>query len=178
MARYLQIKECSIVDGPGVRIAIYFSGCPLHCPGCHNPKSWNPDIGTEFTKDTISEIVEALKNPYLSGLSILGGEPMSFQNQSAVAELISEVKKACPEKSIWIWTGYEWSEIMGSQFTKFTMDILTRADVMVVGRFQLDKRDITKENLWRGSTNQHVILVSETLHADHIVYMPNIPNNN
>lgn len=183
MANYLEINKCATQDGPGVRVSVYFQGCPLHCPGCHNVISWDPEFGMAFTDDTISEIVEAADSDYIAGLSILGGEPLANYNLESTRKLITEFRKRHPGKSIWIWTGYEWNELRDRLLARSADGqrlhyILVNADVAVIGRFELDKRDITKENLWRGSTNQRIILTQESLRTNSIIYMPNIPNNN
>lgn len=167
---YLKIDKCSIENGPGVRISLFVSGCTHRCKGCHNPEGWDFCNGTKYTQETESEILDALAKPWVSGLSLLGGEPF---DQSDIEELVSLLRKAktlYPTKDIWVWTGYEFDEIKDTELIKY-------CDVVVVGPFILEQRDISDANRWRGSRNQKIILVQESLKNKSIVYMPNIPNN-
>lgn len=179
MANYLKINKQAIADGPGVRVSIYLSGCRNGCPGCHTKESWDFAKGTEFTNATVTEILKLLSFEYISGLTICGGEPMEPENQIAVSCLVNKVKEIYPEKTIWCYTGYEWKDLQlgGKKYTDFTTDILKRLDVLITGRFELDKRNITKDNLWRGSTNQRVVDVQESLKQGKQINLANIPNN-
>lgn len=179
MARYLQINKCSLADGPGVRVSVYMSGCRNHCPGCHNSKSWDFTSGTEFDEFTVAEILELLSSDYISGLTLCGGEPMEPENQEVLANLVWWAKEKYPTKTIWCYTGYEFEDLLkdGKKYGPYTDMLLNDIDVLVVGKFELDKRDITKENLWRGSTNQRVIDVQESLKQNKKIFLKNIPNN-
>lgn len=178
MANYLKINKYDTVDGPGVRVSVYFSGCPFHCKGCHNPESWSFDAGKPFGPEALAEIMQLCSSEYISGLSILGGEPLAEQNIFTVAILTAFFKYKFPDKTIWVWTGYEWDELMlKAEAKEVYRDVLEDIDVAVVGRFELDKRDITKENLWRGSKNQRIIKCKESLHSGKIVFLENILNN-
>lgn len=147
---YMQIYQKTVSDGPGIRVSLYVSGCDLHCKGCHNPESWNFSAGKPFTSDALDDLFKACDHDYVRGLSILGGEPMSAKNRQMVLCIASAFKEAFPEKDLWLWTGYELDEIRD--------DLKNSAfDVAVVGRFILEQRDITSNNLWRGSKNQRVI---------------------
>lgn len=155
---YSKIYSCSIVDGPGVRVSLYVSGCKLHCKGCHNQEAWDFSYGDVYTEETQNYILDLLSKSYIKGLSILGGEPLDEQNQSTIADLVLAAKTKYPEKDIWIWTGYEEKEIRKNlAYTESLMKILENADFMVTGRFEIDKRDITSNNPWCGSTNQKII---------------------
>lgn len=169
MANYLQINKCATQDGPGVRVSVYLSGCPLHCEECHNPESWNFDAGELLYGKQIDEIAKLGASEYISGLSILGGEPMAIQNVAATLQLIDQFKLINKNKDIWLWTGYEWDELMlFAEGHEIYEKVLSKIDVIVVGRFKLDERDITKENLWRGSRNQRIIKCKESLHSGEI----------
>jgi anaerobic ribonucleoside-triphosphate reductase activating protein len=168
--KYLSLNKSDITNGPGVRVSLFVSGCTHRCKGCHNPDGWSFDNGTKFSEFTVAEILDALAKPYISGLSILGGEPY---DQTDVEELLGLVRKAkmlYPNKDIWIWTGYEFDQIKSSQLTKFI-------DVAVTGRFILDQRDISDGNRWRGSTNQKVIDVKASLESGKVIGLSGIPNN-
>ena len=104
---YGQLKKISILDGPGVRVSLYVSGCRNHCEGCHNPETWNFLFGKEYTQDTENTIIQYLDHEYISGLTICGGEPMEEENQVELLKLIKKVKSKYPDKTIWCYTGYE-----------------------------------------------------------------------
>jgi anaerobic ribonucleoside-triphosphate reductase activating protein len=103
---YSEINKCSTVDGPGVRVAVFFSGCRPnkckegHCPGCHNPKAWNFSFGSEFTKNTVDEIITALAPSYITGLSLLGGEVFD-QDEAELVDFLKLIRSRFPTKNIW-----------------------------------------------------------------------------
>jgi anaerobic ribonucleoside-triphosphate reductase activating protein len=137
--------------------------------GCHNPEAWNFDYGTKYTTETEAEILDALAKPHIKGLSLFGGEPYD-QDPSELVSLVSKLKERHPEKDIWIWTGYEFDEIRNHPLTKYI-------DIAVCGRFIIEQRDISRNNLWRGSRNQRVVLVQDSLKTGTTVPIPDIPNN-
>ena len=98
--KYATIKKMDIANGPGVRVSLFVSGCRHHCKGCFNEEAWDFNYGTEFTEDTINEILEALKPNYITGLSLLGGEPFEKENQAALVELTNRVREVYPEKNM------------------------------------------------------------------------------
>ena len=93
-------------NGPGLRVSLFVSGCHHACPGCFNAEARNFRFGQEFTQATIDEIIKKLEPDYITGLTLLGGEPLAPENQSEVRNLISKVRKALPHKSIWCYTGF------------------------------------------------------------------------
>lgn len=178
--KYLRIYHQSISDGPGIRVSIYVSGCRNHCPGCHNPDSWDFNLGEEFTDKTIQEILKALSFDYITGLTICGGEPMEPENQQEILKLAKAAREAYPWKTIWCYTGYNWEDLQpgGKRCFDHTDRLLSYIDVLVVGPYIEQLRDITKNNLWRGSTNQRVISVLESKVTGTPQFVENIPNNN
>ena len=158
---YADIKTVDIQDGNGVRVSIYVSGCHFHCKGCHNQEAWDFKYGKEYTKDTEQYIIELLNHEYISGLSILGGEPLEFQNQKELANLAEKVKEVYPNKNIWCYTGYTWEELDGID--------LSCIDVLVDGEFELNNRDITLA--FRGSSNQRIIDVKASLDSNKVVLL-------
>lgn len=166
---YNKINTADIANGRGVRVSLFVSGCTLHCPGCFNPDAQRFDYGTEYTKRTETELLCAIGQSYITGLSILGGEPYD-QDPTDLLSLVEKVKYLYPEKDIWIWSGHEFEEIREHPLTKYI-------DVAIVGRYESSKRDITFNNRFRGSTNQRVIDVQESLKTGTMVLMPDIPNN-
>ena len=161
---YGNIKFCNASDGPGIRISIYFSGCRVHCPGCHNEVSWDFNYGKKFTTETMNEIIANLKQTYYNGISILGGEPLDPKNRKDVFHVISEVYENT-KKSIWLWTSYTFEDIIKNEI--IPMDILKKIDVIVDGKFEISKKDLRL--FYRGSSNQRVIDVQESLNKQTIV---------
>ena len=167
---YIRINKCDIANGNGVRCTLFVAGCNHHCPGCHNPESWNPNTGTKFTKETEEEIMDVIRLPYIRGLTLSGGDPLYPQNRDELTTLVKRIKTELPDKDIWVWTGYEFDEIKDTELIKY-------CDVVVVGPFILEQRDISDANRWRGSRNQRVIKVRESLATGKPVMLENIPNN-
>ena len=154
MSCYAKINSVDFANGSGIRASIFFSGCSFHCTNCFNSELWDFNYGIPFTEETINKIIELLAPDYIKGLSILGGEP--FHNYDAVIKLIKKVKGIYPNKDIWIWTGYKFDDI-----PEECKDILSFADVIVDGRYEEDKRDLsiafrgsTNQRIWRKSTNE------------------------
>lgn len=168
---YGNIKKYDIADGTGVRISLFVSGCRNACEGCFNQVSWNFKYGKEFTDETLAEIIDLLKPEYVEGFSILGGEPFEEENQETVLHILQKVKEAYPNKNIWAWTGYTLETdlllLNGKKHTPFTNDILKLIDVLVDGRFILSKRNLLLK--WKGSENQRVIDLKQTLISNKIV---------
>jgi len=140
---------------PGISLSVYFSGCHFHCPGCHNPEAWDFNYGEEFTFEKLQEIIEKLnKNGVKRQLSILGGEPLAQENLIAVQTLIDWCKTKYPDLKIYLWTGYTIEELQ-ERHLDIVNHILNTIDVLIDGRYEQDKRDITLP--LRGSSNQRVI---------------------
>lgn len=150
---YSKIINCDIANGPDFRVSLFVSGCRNKCPGCFNPEAWDFNYGQEFTWDTLHEIERLLRNPYIKGLSILGGDPFEPENQEWVSTLCAYVKHNCIGKDIWVWTGYAFEDLQD-------LPVMDHIDVLVDGRFEEDKKDLRLK--WRGSSNQRLIDVQET----------------
>jgi anaerobic ribonucleoside-triphosphate reductase activating protein len=157
---YGAIKKLDIANGPGVRVSIFVSGCRNHCHGCFNPETWNFAYGEEFTDETLRELMEALDHPNVSGISILGGDAFEPENISCVLDICKKVKACKPDKSIWVWTGYNFEDLK-------ELPIMHYIDVLVDGRFEESKKDLRLK--WRGSSNQRVISVQESLETGEII---------
>ena len=144
---------------PGISLSVYFSGCHFHCPGCHNPETWDFNYGTDFNFDFIQEVIQKLnKNGVERRLSILGGEPLCDENLAAVEALIGWCKSRYPNLIIYVWTGYTIEELRERKLDIIDK-ILNEIDVLIDGRFEIDKRDTTL--LLRGSCNQRIIRLKE-----------------
>ena len=176
---YIKIRNADIADGPGIRVAAYVSGCRNHCPGCHNPDSWSFAAGNPWTERERESVLAELGKPYVAGLSILGGEPFEEENQKDLADLAEEAKRRFPQKSVWVWTGYEMADLLegGKKRTEHSSRFLRNADCVVAGPYVASERDVSAENLWRGSRNQRVFLGRKSEESGAPELAPGFPNN-
>lgn len=174
---YGQIFCVDSANGVGCRTSLFVSGCTHHCRGCFQPETWDFSYGRPYTGEIEDYIVETLEPSYINGLTILGGEPMELPNQEALLPLIRRVH-AMEHKTIWIYSGYTWEELTDTDNARchgaYTDEILHSIDVLVDGEFHLDEKDISLR--FRGSSNQRILDVPETLKSGKIVltrYMKN-----
>jgi len=170
---YADIKKYDIANGKGIRVSLFVSGCPHHCPGCFNEEAWDYRYGKPFTKETEDEILASLGRSYIKGLSLLGGEPMWPKNQEVLLPFLKRVKEMYPEKDIWCYSGYIFDkEIMDLMVPKysFTKELIELIDVMIDGRF--DEKLAHKGLVFRGSSNQRVIDVPKSLKKGEVVEIP------
>lgn len=171
MMNYCEIKYFDIANGPGVRTSLFVSGCTHHCKGCFNEMAWDFNSGKEYTTDVEGEIISSLSPSFIAGLTILGGEPMEVRNQSGVAGLVKRIKADLPEKSIWLFSGYTFEELLDISNSRcngeFTMDILNNIDVLVDGKFVLELKDLSLK--FRGSSNQRIIDMKRSLAENRVV---------
>ena len=169
---YADIKTIDVQDGTGVRVSIYVSGCHFHCKGCHNKEAWDFNYGKKFDESTIEYILGLLDHDYISGLSILGGEPLELVNQKGLVPLVNQVKERFPNKTIWCYTGYDFEkDVLNDMYKKFsfTKELVEKIDIMVDGQFEIDKK-IT-DLKFRGSYNQRKIDVKASLKSNSLVKM-------
>ncbi len=151
----------SVVDGPGLRNTVFFQGCPHACPGCHNPETWDPAAGLEYS---LQNLLAALKlNPLISGVTFSGGEP--FLQAEAAAQL-GEIIKA-QGLNLWVYTGYTWEYLLQSKNSKGFNALLKTADVLIDGPFIDEHKSLNLP--FRGSANQRIIRVKESVAAGTIV---------
>lgn len=155
--RVIDYKAFNFVDGEGVRNSLYVSGCMFHCKGCYNAGTWSFRAGIPYTNVLEEQIMTDLAQPYVQGLTLLGGEP--FLNTSFLLPLIKRIKRELPEKDIWSWTGYTWEEMM--QETEDKLEMLSLIDILVDGRFDISKKNLMLQ--FRGSSNQRIIDVKKSL---------------
>ena len=180
MANYAQIRSMDISNGEGVGISIFFFFCYFHCKNCFNKELWNYSYGYKFNDDTIETIISLANKPYITRLSILGGDPLMAQNLDGVLHLVDKFRLSSPNKSIWLYTGYTWEQIIdnfnqckylptidGADMWFKRYEIISKCNVVVDGKFINELKDITY--LWAGSTNQRVINVKETLQQNKII---------
>ena len=169
---YGEIKKNDIANGLGVRVSLFVSGCRHHCKNCFNKDTWEFSFGKPFTSDTADDIIAAMKPDYITGFSLLGGEPFEPENQPELTALLKRIKAEFPEKDVWCYTGFLLDEeLLGESRanTEFTREMLSYIDVLVDGRFVESKKDITLK--FRGSSNQRVIDVQKTLNTNEIVWV-------
>ncbi len=163
---YATIKWTDIANGEGVRISLFVSGCTHCCKNCFNQVAWDFNYGEPFTAEVAEKILTELEPFYISGLSLLGGEPLEPQNQKALLPFVREVKKRYPNKTIWCYTGYVLDEKNGvlvetGKNTEETKELISLFDVLVDGAYVEELKDIRLK--FRGSANQRVIDVQKTL---------------
>ena len=157
---YVKIKPVDVSNGEGIRVSLFVTGCTHHCKGCFNAELWNHNAGEKFTPDTTMDILYQLSKPYISGLSLLGGEPLDPKNVSDLAVLCHAVKKRFPNKDIWCYTGYDWEQVK-------QLFIMNYIDVLVDGQFMQDLADPRLK--FRGSSNQRIIMVKPSLESGRVV---------
>lgn len=167
---YAEIKNLDIANGPGLRVSLFVSGCTHHCKGCFNPESWDFNYGKPFTEETEDELFCLLDNEHIRGLTLLGGEPFEPANQAVLAPFVKKFKEKFPHKDLWCYSGYNFEKDMLTGNLgpwEITEQLLTYIDVLVDGEFVIDLKN---PNLrFRGSANQRVILVQESMQQDKIV---------
>ena len=166
---YCTIYKADMINGKGVRVSLFVSGCSHHCPGCFNAKAWNEEYGKPYTQEIEDAIMEYLKVPYVDGLTFLGGEPMEPGHQEYVWKLISRVRSELPDKNIWLYSGWTLEELRAMQ-TPYVKQIRSSVDVLVDGRFVQALKD--PDIAFRGSSNQRVIDMKKTGDGDPVLLMP------
>lgn len=164
---YHNITKCDMLNGSGLRVVLWVSGCTQKCANCQNPQTHPQDSGILFDKKAEDELFEALKPNYISGLTFSGGHPLEQYNQDEVLRLIKRVRQELPDKNIWLYTGYTWEQIQA--LDKKAFEIVKLCDVIADGRFMEELKD---NNLhWVGSSNQRVIDVKRTLEQNRIILL-------
>lgn len=165
-------------NGDGLRVVLWLSGCSHHCKGCQNPQTWNTNSGIPFNESAKEELFRELDRDYISGITLSGGDPLNESNLDGVLNLVNEIRLLFPNKSIWLYTGYTWEQIIYPIVTddlnperdekiRKRKEIISQCDILVDGRYIEEKRDITLK--WRGSSNQRVIDVQKSLQQNEIV---------
>lgn len=178
--RYAQIRECDVSNGEGVGVALFVQGCNFHCYNCFNKDTWDFNGGKEWTPEVEDKFIELASRPYIKRISILGGEPLADENLDGVLDLVNRIRLLLPEKTIWLYTGYEWEHIFdqGYHYHPLTVEklsigrwrrqkIVKQCDVLIDGRYIDSLRDVSLK--WKGSSNQRVINVQESLSQNKII---------
>ncbi len=169
---YGAIKKCDISNGEGVRTTIFVSGCRNHCKNCFNPDTWAFDYGAPFDEAAMEDVWESLDFSYVRGLTVLGGEPMEPENQRELLPFLRETKRRFPDKTIWLYTGNLYEELMGEPGSHFkcldiTRELLSYVDILVDGRFVEELKRLGLR--FRGSSNQRIIDMNKTRLSGEIV---------
>ena len=159
--RYHNITTDDMLNGDGLRTVLWVAGCTHQCKGCHNPITWDINGGIPFDEAAENELFEKLAPDYISGVTFSGGDPLHPENRSEIIRLCRKFHKAFPDKNIWLYTGYTFEEVQ-----KDMSEILPLIDVMVDGEFV--EAECDPKLHWKGSANQRVIDVKETLNSGEI----------
>lgn len=164
-------------NGDGLRIVLWVAGCEHHCVNCQNQQTWSPQNGIPFDENAMNEILNELKKDYISGITFSGGDPLHPKNVQNVLKIVDEIRVSYPTKNIWLYTGYTWEQIMHPVITdinseqlkmlQMRKELVSKCNVLIDGRYVDELRDISLH--WRGSSNQRVINVQETLKQKQIV---------
>lgn len=161
--RYHDITKADMLNGTGIRVVLWVAGCTHHCKDCQNPITWDPNGGLFFDNNARWELIEALKEDYISGITFSGGDPLHPENRCAILQLISDIRENFGDtKTIWLYTGYKYEEV------KY---LVRNVDVVVDGEFICELAD--KQYHWAGSTNQRVIDVKKTIEKGDVVLYAN-----
>lgn len=184
---YSGISECDVLNGTGFRVILFVSGCSHRCYNCQNPKTWDKNFGHPFTEKTKQYIFNCLDKDYIDGITITGGDPLYEYNLDEVLKLVKQIRISFPEKTIWLYTGFEWNEIMNykikadlcednTSFEKHIKEdlsmikrknIISNIDVLVDGEYIDEQKDLSLK--FRGSKNQSVIDVKQSLAQNKMV---------
>ena len=170
---YGEIKNCDIANGIGVRVSLFVSGCTNRCPHCFQPQTWDFEYGQPFTQETEELLLRLLEPAHINGLTLLGGEPFEPANQRALLPFVQRVRERFPGKTVWAFTGFTLEELRreGSYpRCEATDGLLALLDVLVDGRFEEEKKDISLR--FRGSSNQRLIDMKKTRQAGCVVLLP------
>ena len=158
--RYHNITKDDMLNGDGLRVVLWVSGCTHCCKDCHNPITWDPNGGLEFDESAKQEIFAELEKDYIHGITFSGGDPLHINNAYDVAELAKEIREKFPKKSIWLYTGGLWEDVKN-------MKVVPYLDVLIDGEFEVEKKDVNLH--WVGSSNQRVIDVQKTLEKGEVI---------
>lgn len=153
---YFQITKCDLLNGEGIRVVLWLAGCSHKCKGCQNAYTWDCNAGLPFTDEVKEELFEALSKPYISGLTLSGGDPLFVKNRESVAKLIEEIKERFPLKTIWLYTGYSFSDVKTFPEIRRVLHLI---DVIVDGEFKEELKCFDYK--WAGSTNQRILRIGE-----------------
>ena len=163
---YSGIKYSDMINGKGIRVSLFVSGCTHKCKGCFNKDTWDPEYGNPFTEKEENEIFDYFKKygSIAKGLSLLGGDPTYYKNTETLINFLKKFRANFPDKDVWIWSGFTWEQIMSD---KKRSELISLCDVLIDGRFMLEEKNLNLK--WKGSNNQRVIDVQKSLATNSIV---------
>lgn len=172
---YHNITHDDMNNGDGLRVVLWLSGCSHHCYNCQNPQTWNLNSGIPFDESAKQEIFNELSKDYISGITLSGGDPLYENNLSEVLSLVGKIRNLFQNKTIWLYTGYLWENLINincpldSEWENRILrkSIIELCDVLIDGEYIDERRDITLK--WRGSSNQRVIDVKQSLAQNKVV---------
>ena len=172
MSNYHQIRTDDMLNGDGLRVVLFLSGCNHHCENCHNIETWDECSGYPLTSEACADIIAELKKDYISGITFSGGDPLHPNNVDLVNSLIAYIRTHFPDKTIWLYTGYTLEDIYRSaddscSETMKRLNIVMSVDVLVDGMFEQALADVNYP--WAGSTNQRIIDIPNSLKAQQII---------
>lgn len=166
-----EVMTADVANGEGMRVSVFVSGCRNHCKGCFQPQTWNFNYGREYTPEIEQFIIDELSKSYYDGITILGGDPMEPENQEPVLQLLRRIKKELPDKNVWAYTGYVYDRDLvpgGKRFVDgVTRELLESIDILIDGRFVEELKNLMLN--FRGSSNQRIIKMKETLETGKVV---------
>lgn len=180
--RYAQIRSMDVSNGEGVGVSLFVQGCPFHCKNCFNSETWDFNGGKEWTEKTKNKFMKLIDRPYIKRVSFLGGECLADQNLDEVLKLVKQIRISFPEKTIWLYTGFEWNSLMSKicqptfpdekferiiEIHKKRQKIIKLCDILVDGEYIDEQKDFTLK--WRGSKNQNCIDVKQSLAQNKVV---------
>lgn len=166
---YATVKKFDIANGPGVRVSLFVSGCRHHCKNCFNKEAWDFNYGSPMTEEVEKDILDACSPSHITGLSLLGGEPFEKENRAGLISLTKKFRELYPEKNIWCYTGFLLDEELLKSDDSDVLELLQNIDVLVDGRFVDELKSASL--LFRGSSNQRIIDVAETLKKGEVVLL-------
>ena len=174
---YHNITYPDMLNGDGLRVVLWLSGCSHNCYKCQNPQTHDLNSGILFDEKAEEELFRELSKDYISGLTLTGGDPLHENNLDGVLNLVNRIRLIIPEKTIWLYTGYTFEQIMKYEYgnkyiNNFNVDalrqiIVSQVDILVDGRYIDSQRNISKK--WCGSNNQRVIDIQESLKQNKII---------
>lgn len=175
---YAQMRSMDISNGEGIGVSLFVQGCDFHCKNCFNSETWDFSKGQEWNEKTKNQFLKLVEKPFIQRVSILGGDPLHPKNVQNVLKIVDEIRVSYPTKNIWLYTGYTWEQIMYPIVTddlnferdyiiKARKELVSKCDVLIDGRYVDELRDVSLH--WRGSSNQRVINVQETLKQNKII---------
>lgn len=158
--KIIRIDKNNQINGFGLRCVIWVSGCENHCPGCHNPETWDYNLGHEWNEEDEKLLKQQMSSPEIDGITLTGGDPMAPLNRKTAKEFCERFKQLYPQKSIWIYTGHRFEEV-----AHFCKDV----DVVVDGPYVESLNPGRGLLKWRGSKNQRIIDVLQSFKQKQII---------